>query len=742
MTWRNIRLVFMRELRDQLRDRRTLFTVIVLPLLLYPLLGIAGLQILQFNREHPTQVLIVGEPQVDSEVGKVELLTDQGQIREDFLPEPNRNLLKVQYEQKIDAELALLIKHALQTPSERNASVDVVESNQVNEYLKSKSCELLVVFPTPELEKELGTKKDQVNAEGDTSKTSSVPQVYLLGSSASEKSRIASSRIRNVLERWSDTIVMQNLERRQLSTKTIRPFKVEDRDVAPTSSKQAIIWSKILPFVMLIWALTGAFYPAIDSCAGEKERGTFETLLCSAAQRSEIVIGKLLTVWAFSVATASLNLISMTLSGSYIFGMLSKQAGVNLSLGAPPIEGIFWLFIALLPASAWFSALSLSIAAFAKSTKEGQYYLMPLLLISLPLMMIPMMPQSELDFGKSLIPITGLMLLLRDLIEGNYWNAFRFSIPVLGVTLAGCVLAVKWCVGQFNKESVLFRESEQISPRLWLKSFLKARGDRAQVPEALFCGFIVIVIHYFGSMMATPPTNFEQFARTTVISLAAFIAMPAILMAVMLTTRPLKALGLTMPAFWTLPAAALLAIMIHPLQVLIGNGVVYLYPLDEKMIARLSVMGELINGTPLFYLVLVIALTPAIFEEIAFRGFILRGLLRWKSKASAIVVSSLLFGVAHGFLQQSLTAFVTGLLLGFISYRAGSILPTMVYHFVHNALPVFMLAALSEFGGEIFIARKETGSAVGFAYHNWYAFIAIAVGLALIYLFARHRPKE
>ena len=72
-----------------------------------------------------------------------------------------------------------------------------------------------------------------------------------------------------------------------------QPFEFEPRTWPSPSSAQAAVWSKILPFVLLIWALTGAFYPAIDLCAGEKERGTLETLLCSPAERSEIVTGKL-----------------------------------------------------------------------------------------------------------------------------------------------------------------------------------------------------------------------------------------------------------------------------------------------------------------------------------------------------------------------------------------------------------------------------------------------------------------
>ncbi len=91
-------------------------------------------------------------------------------------------------------------------------------------------------------------------------------------------------------------------------------------------------------------------------------------------------------------------------------------AGLDL----PPLMSLLWLVVALVPMSALFSALCLACAAFARSTKEGQYYLMPLLAVIMPLMMLPMAPGAELDLGNSLIPVTGVVLLLRSLVQGNY----------------------------------------------------------------------------------------------------------------------------------------------------------------------------------------------------------------------------------------------------------------------------------------------------------------------------------
>ena len=265
---------------------------------------------------------------------------------------------------------------------------------------------------------------------------------------------MASARVQRVLDRWRSAIGAQNLEVSRVPAAAAMPFALAKEDVADEGHRDAALWSKILPFVLLIWALTGAFYPAIDLCAGEKERGTLETLLSSPAARGEIVWGKLLTVMAFSMATAILNLISMGVTGLIFMSQIKGLDGVGtaMNLNPPPLSAVVWLLIALVPVSALFSALCLALAAFARSTKEGQYYLMPMLLVTMPLMMMPMAPGVELNLGTSLIPVTGVMLLLRMMLEGGVMQALPYAVPVGAVTLICCLLAIRWAIDQFNTE--------------------------------------------------------------------------------------------------------------------------------------------------------------------------------------------------------------------------------------------------------------------------------------------------
>ena len=125
----------------------------------------------------------------------------------------------------------------------------------------------------------------------------------------------------------------------------------------------------------------------------------------------------------FSVSTAALNILSMGFTGAFVINQMQFLGPGGPELGMPPELTPLWLLLGLIPVSALFSALCIALASFARSNKEGQYYLMPLLLVSMPLMILPMAPGVELSFGNSLIPLTGLVLLLKSLLEGDYVHA-------------------------------------------------------------------------------------------------------------------------------------------------------------------------------------------------------------------------------------------------------------------------------------------------------------------------------
>jgi len=688
MRWFNVKLILAREIRDQLRDRRTLFMIVVLPLLLYPLLGMSFFQISQFARQHASKVLVIGAGRLPAEPPLVE----GNRFAAKLFGSPEKARL-------VELEFARDERVTAQT-------LDDVR-RRAREQVEAGEYDAALVFP-PDFGERLkhfrqisaapSAGGDEANAPPPKADSASslktlpeIPRPDIIFTTASDQSQLAFAHLYSVLRRWNEEVGKVNLSAAGLPPVAARPFEVETTDLAETTGNVgASFWARLLPVMLVLWALTGAFYPAVDLCAGEKERGTLETLLSSPAQRSEIVVGKLVTIILFSMTTAILNLVAMGLTGWLVLRHLPP------SMGTPSLVSILWLLVALAPMSALFSALCLALAALARSTKEGQYYLMPLMLICMPLAILPMTPGVELTLGNSLIPVTNVVLLLRTLLEGNSWEALRLAAPVVGMTLVCCLLAIRWAVDQFNQESVLFRESERLDVGLWLRHLFHERQPTPNVAMALFCGMVILMARFFVMLGAGPAgeITFGHLAKSLVVIQLAVIVTPTRLMTIMLTRSPARTL-LVDRASWrlvpaALPAAIVLAVALHPVVVTIGVGVSKLYPVD----ASLEAYGQAMKQYPsLAALLLLFAVVPAVCEEFAYRGFILSGLRHSGRKWRAIIITAIFFGVTHFILQQTIVTTLVGIVLGYIAVQSGSILPCIAYHVVHNGLFMLLVAA-------------------------------------------------
>jgi sodium transport system permease protein len=204
----------------------------------------------------------------------------------------------------------------------------------------------------------------------------------------------------------------------------------------------------------------------------------------------------------------------------------------------------------------------------------------------------------------------------------------------------------------------------------------------------VFCGVLILMIWFFMSFALPQPQSFAEFAELALVTQLVVIATPALIMSVMLTTSPRKTLLLNRPAWGTVPAALGLAICVHPLAAALQMAVTRLYPVDSRVAEHLT--GLLQGEHPLWQLLLVFAIAPAIAEELAFRGFVLSGFRHMGSKWRAIVLSSVLFGMTHGIFQQSLVAMLLGIIIGYIAVQSGSIFPCMLFHMVHNGMRISM----------------------------------------------------
>ncbi len=659
MRWSNVLVIFRREVLDQLRDRRTLFMIFVFPILLYPIIGAGVLQFAAALQEKPRVVVIVGAehlPQVPP------LLNAEGN---GFNP--------ALFDSPLDAQRLLIQRESESgpwgAPEYREQAVRHGEASAV------------MVIP-PDLPEQFQHKNDVA-----------IPIHY---KSVDEPSQITYLRLREALDRWKRGIVEERRKEDKLPAGYVQPIEVQALDAATAQEVGGSVWGRIFPFLLVMMSLTGAFYPAVDLCAGEKERGTMETLLISPASRAEIVVGKFLTVLLASVTTAVLNLVSMGLTGlqmaqraSGIGGDPARQAAAALS--PPTLQSALWMVVLLIPLAAFFSAICLALAVLAKSMKEGQYYMTPLYLVCLPLIFLTMAPGIELNLFYSLVPVTGVALLLRALIVGDYATAFRYFLPVLVPTLVYAWIALRWAIEQFQSEDVLFRESEQFNLKLWLQHLYRDRQPRPTGAQSLLCFALIITASWFLAqyMLATGTGS----GLGVVAAGQCLILLPPVVMAFLLTSAPGQTLRLAWPDPRYFALAVAMVVALNPLVNELRWMVEWLFPISNA--TKESLAGLIDRPSGFWTSVLVFALIPAICEEAAFRGFILSGLERNHRLRSAIFLSALMFGFLHVLLslyQQLFNAALLGVFLGLLAVRSRSLFPGIVFHALNNAFAIGLAA--------------------------------------------------
>jgi sodium transport system permease protein len=707
MRWSIVRVIWRREMRDQLRDRRTLFMIVVLPLLIYPILGFGVLQFAVGFVNKPSPVGIVGEanlPNLELPATTPSQAAAWMSVAPGGAGEGVPLVVGALARQQVDEILhgkgypplvesrddgGRFVDHYFEFPRDadtlivRNISASGEEDGESAEQigrrqLDAKQIDLLLIVPA-----DFRERLDRAER----------PAILILTRDGDDRSRMVNARVHNVLARWKKRIKEVRLLRSGLSANYDDPFEIENPERArPSTEKMAEgmfeLLVKVFPFMLVMWSLAGALYPAVDLCAGEKERGTMETLLITPASREEIVWGKFLTIWVFSAATALLNLVSMGISTWQFSGYLPHDV-----LKPGPM---FLCVLLVLPLSAFFSALCLSVGAYARSSKEGQYYLMPLFLLSMPLIFLTLAPGVELNAFYSMVPITGVALLMQKMMTApGEQTPWLYFFPVMAPTALYSWLALRWAIEQFKREEVLFREAERLDIGLWLRRLFREKENVPTTGMAVFCFAVILGLRWLGIGLGP----MLSMLRVSGIVLVAFVAAPPVLMALLLTRRPRESLALRRPSLTTLLTAAALAVLLLPPLMELTSFVLSQFPEMKELMRQnhpftqaledlrgskgVGLIDFLRFAGPYF---LVFAVLPALCEEIAFRGFILTGLLRRFKPLTAVLISSFLFALAHLNVFQFIPSLVLGIVLGILAVRSGSILPGMLFHLIHNGL--------------------------------------------------------
>jgi sodium transport system permease protein len=249
-------------------------------------------------------------------------------------------------------------------------------------------------------------------------------------------------------------------------------------------------------------------------------------------------------------------------------------------------------------------------------------------------------------------------------------------------------------------------------------------------------------------LLAGTPSSWNALAASGLVTQLAIIAFPALVMAIVLTSNRRKTLLLSLPHPLAVPMAMLLAVALNPAVHLLAWAVENLYPMGEATKQMLEPLEAAIANANVVPVLLVLAVAPAVCEELAFRGFILSGLRHMGHKWAAIGITAVFFGLAHGMLQQSLTACAIGVVIGYIAVQTSSIWPCMAYHLTHNSLSVLAARVTPESLDQAPLLRwlvfdpasrtvpgAEAAAQAGIEFHWPVVLVGSLVAVAVLYWF-------
>jgi sodium transport system permease protein len=661
-----------KELREILRDRRTILTMVVMPLLLYPMLTVAC-----------RQLFFVGAMQSTSPVIRVgfntpreaRLMEEWRFIGESVLQqEAQQQRRELGEAESTDTTPALPLSFGLEAMTTPRVEVFILENldQAVRDYgidLGIQISEDNGGWPVPG---------------EDWAATSDL--IFVPGSSAAEQA----------LEFYETRLEAAN---RGFMALRLRSLGVSQRPVPWLAQRvpaqvevrpQTAALPTLLPLVLILMTMAGASYPAIDLTAGERERGTLEVLVASPVPRIVLLWAKYLAVLVVAVLTAGVNLIVMRISVS-ISGLSPLLLGDE---GMPAIVMIQVVALLLLFA-AFFSAVLLAVSSFARSFREAQALLIPLMVVSIAPGIVSIFPHVELTSGLSVVPLLNVVLLARDLFQLQ--SDPVLTLAVLLSTGLYAVAALAIAAQAFGSEGVLY-QSETGWMTWWSRREQRPAATIGQTALTLALAFPanILVQNTLGQITGLELSMSQQLMLTTLGTVLVFAAIPLVALRLgsvniargfnvgrghLLAYLAAVILGLSL---W--PFAHELFLALHGAD---GFAVLYEQQLQDYL--------DRLRLVPLPLVLLAVAIAPAVCEELFFRGYLLSAIAARFSSRRAIVASAVIFGLFHLLMhgvvapERFVSSTLLGLVLGWLCVRSRSIWPGMLLHASHNGLLVLVM---------------------------------------------------
>ncbi len=495
--------------------------------------------------------------------------------------------------------------------------------------------------------------------------TVSLDSIRVWAASAREDSREASRRLLEDFEELRAEMLREDLDRAGVPSQSLDVVVLRAHSIATAAEEGGAEAAKIAIYLLLMILYMAGSVLATDMVAGEKERGTLETLFLAPVDRSEIAKAKVIVV---AVGTAATGLLCLAgLVASYHWGWVRADDGSAIRLGLLPFGGLALLAV---PAGALIGSVLLGISTWARSLKEAQTSMLPVMLVLLVPALMSMQQSIEMSTFIAVIPVANLAFLMRDLLAGHLSVVYLLlSLVATTIYLALVLRKVTAMLGR--EELVLGFDHEALLART-------PSGQRRALHLSLASS--LLIYFYLGQWLQS---------RWEVGGLAVSLwgLLPLFVFGGLMLTHSVRdwreVLGIRLPR----PGAGLGAILLAwgaILPLVVGWQWVQdrFMPAPNLPSAFAESLGEL--GLPLA--VFLLAFSPAVVEELLFRGLAL-GVLRRSGlpAGAAIFGSAFYFALMHMSVHRFVLTFLLGSLLGFAAYRGRSILVSMLLHFTYNA---------------------------------------------------------
>ncbi len=693
----------LKELREILRDRRTIVTLVLMPLLVYPLLSLGFQRLLLTSLGAAGQLTCVVAVSPEADVARVQRFLAVGEV-----------LLRQAQPAGGAAKKSAAAKGGKDLPAPApEPRIQWVAGTNLEQEVAAGSVDVAILVQPEVATKALGHRASPLRCE-------------LISREGSTVSKAALDYVQDRLRAVNESYVREQLS---LLVRSARyPVQAASRSVRGAGA--AVSLTTLVPLVLILMTITGAVYPAIDLTAGERERGTLEALMAAPVPRLGLLAAKYVAVVTVALLTASANLLAMTITlvttglGKVLFG----EAGLSPQV-LVEVLALLVLF------AGFFSAVLLALTSFARSFKEAQAYLIPVMLLSLAPGLISLMPGVEFNGLLAVTPLINIVLLARSLFDGTA-DPTLATVSVLTTALYA-LAAIGLAARVFGTDAILYG-----SEAGWSDLFRRAPGAPLvpSVSGAMLCLALLFPCYFLvaGALARMPydsPSTLLVF--NGVATAVLFGGFPVV--AAMVQRLPLRTtfrLHGARPLAWA--GAVLLGLSLWPLahEIYLLNELIGLATLSQERIEFADQLLDSWREISPWVIVAALAAAPAVCEELLFRGYLLRALLAATSERNSIVISAVLFGAFHVLATDALAAerllpsTFLGLILGWVAWRTRSVVPGMLLHACHNGLLLLLAYYRDELAARGWGLQEQTHMPV-----SWLAVAgaAVIVGLSLVW---------